>query len=84
MARFTGPVAGSHERHELLVTHNYLASWLVRQALDAPNWRWLTLNHTNTGLTVIRYNPGRPAALLSYNDTSHLPSTRPLAAGLRG
>ncbi|QMU73098.1 histidine phosphatase family protein [Streptacidiphilus sp. P02-A3a] len=84
VARFTGPVAGGQERHELLVTHNYLAAWLVRQALDAPNWRWLTLNHANTALTVIRYTPGLPPTLLTYNDTSHLATTRPLTATLRG
>lgn len=71
--RFTGPVEGDTPRHELVVTHNFLIGWLVRAALDAPPWRWLGLNHTNAGLTVIRYAPGRPASLLLYNDTGHLP-----------
>ena len=71
--RFTGPVEGNTPRHELVVTHNFLIGWLVRAALDAPPWRWLGLNHTNAGLTVIRYAPGRPASLLLYNDTGHLP-----------
>ncbi|WJV44343.1 histidine phosphatase family protein [Streptomyces flavofungini] len=70
--RFTGPVEGDVPRHELVVTHNFLIGWLVRAALDAPAWRWLGLNHTNAGLTVIRYAPGRPASLLLYNDTGHL------------
>lgn len=71
--RFTGPVDGDEPRHELVVTHNFLIGWLVRAALDAPPWRWIGLNHTNAGLTVIRYAPGRPASLLLHNDTGHLP-----------
>ncbi|MGW4736150.1 histidine phosphatase family protein [Streptomyces shenzhenensis] len=74
LARFTGPVAGDQERHELVVTHNFLIGWLVRHATDAPKWRWLGLNHGNAALTVIRYAPGRPSALLVYNDMRHLPA----------
>lgn len=56
------------------MTHNFLAGWLVRAALDAPDWRWLGINHANAALTVIRYAPGRPPALLLFNDTGHLPA----------
>ncbi|MEU5775108.1 histidine phosphatase family protein [Streptomyces venezuelae] len=73
LSRFTGPVPGDTPRHELLVTHNFLTAWLVRAALDAPPARWLGLNHGNAALTVIRYTPGRPAALVLYNDMRHLP-----------
>ncbi|WP_329039467.1 histidine phosphatase family protein [Streptomyces sp. NBC_00178] len=73
MARFTGCVEGGEARHELVVTHAFLAAWLVRDALDAPAWRWLGLNHSNAALTVIRYTPGRPAALVMVNDMGHLP-----------
>ncbi|MFB4422999.1 histidine phosphatase family protein [Streptomyces sp. QL37] len=73
MARFTGPADGHEPRYELLVTHAFLAAWLVRDALDAPAWRWLGLNHANAALTVIRYTPGRPAALVMVNDMGHLP-----------
>ena len=73
LARFTGPVDGDEPRHELIVTHAFLIGWLVRAALDAPNWRWIGLNHAHAALTVIRYAPGRPASLLMYNDTGHLP-----------
>ncbi|MFE9728094.1 histidine phosphatase family protein [Streptomyces sp. NPDC005794] len=73
-ARFTGPVDGDEPRHELVVTHAFLAAWLVRDALDAPAWRWMGLNHANTGLTVIRYAPGRPTALVMVNDLGHLPA----------
>ncbi|MGX1762083.1 histidine phosphatase family protein [Streptomyces lydicus] len=74
LARFTGPVDGDEPRHELVVTHNFLIGWLVRAALDAPKWRWMGLHHANAALTVIRYAPGRPASVLFYNDTGHLPT----------
>jgi probable phosphoglycerate mutase len=79
LERFTGPVEGpaGEERHELVVTHSFLVGWLVRAALEAPRWRWLGLNHGNAALTVIRYTPGRLPALLSWNDSGHIP------AGLR-
>ncbi len=73
LRRFTGPVDGAEPRHELLVTHNFLIGWLLRAALDAPAWRWTGLNHANAALTVIRYAPDRPASVLLYNDTGHLP-----------
>jgi probable phosphoglycerate mutase len=72
--RFTGPVPATEPRYDVVVTHNFLVGWLVRASLDAPPWRWLALNHANAALTVIRYSPGRPAALLTYNDLSHLPA----------
>ncbi|MGW4777775.1 histidine phosphatase family protein [Streptomyces filamentosus] len=72
VARFTGPVEGDEPRHELVVTHNFLVGWLVRAALDAPAWRWMGINHANAALTVIRYAPGRPPAVLLFNDTGHL------------
>jgi probable phosphoglycerate mutase len=72
--QFTGPVPGDAPRHELVITHNFPIGWLVTQALDAPKWRWLSLNHCNAGLTVIRYAPGRPSSVLIYNDMSHLPT----------
>ncbi|MFE9127763.1 histidine phosphatase family protein [Streptomyces sp. NPDC007148] len=73
-AEFTGPVTGDEPRHELVVTHNFLIGWLVRAALDAPKWRWMGINHANAALTVIRYAPGRPPAILLFNDTGHLPA----------
>ncbi|WP_330456003.1 histidine phosphatase family protein [Streptomyces sp. NBC_00820] len=71
---FTGPVDGEEDRHELVVTHNFLVAWLVRDAMYAPKWRWLGVNHCNAALTVIRYAPGRPASVLFFNDMRHLPS----------
>ncbi|NJP65724.1 histidine phosphatase family protein [Streptomyces spiramenti] len=71
---FTGPVSGDEPRHELVVTHAFLIGWLVRAAMSAPNWRWMGMNHANAGLTVIRYAPDRPATVLLFNDTGHLPA----------
>ncbi|MEW1829054.1 histidine phosphatase family protein [Streptomyces sp. NPDC088196] len=73
LAEFTGPVDGDRTRHELVVTHNFLIGWLIRAVIDAPEWRWMGLNHANAALTVIRYAPGRPSAMLFYNDMRHLP-----------
>ncbi|RZT20051.1 putative phosphoglycerate mutase [Kribbella sp. VKM Ac-2569] len=74
LERFAGPVDGEDEQRELVVTHNFLIGWLVGHAMGAPNWRWLSLNHCNAALTVIRYAPGRPASMLVYNDMQHLPA----------
>ncbi|MGY5048441.1 histidine phosphatase family protein [Streptomyces sp. 900105755] len=70
---FTGAVNGEEDRHELVVTHNFLVAWLVRDAMHAPYWRWLGLNHGNAALTVIRYAPARPASVLVLNSMRHLP-----------
>jgi probable phosphoglycerate mutase len=72
--RFTGPVAGERDRHELVVTHNFLIGWLVRDAYSAPPWRWLGINQANAALTVIRYAPDRLPAVLVHNDMTHLPA----------
>ncbi|MBG0855854.1 histidine phosphatase family protein [Streptomyces spinoverrucosus] len=71
---FTGPVDDGEDRHELVVTHNFLVAWLVRDAMHAPKWRWLGVNHCNAALTVIRYAPDRPATILVSNDMRHLPT----------
>ncbi|PZF94461.1 histidine phosphatase family protein [Micromonospora deserti] len=67
----TAPADG--DRRELLVTHTFLIAWFVRQALDAPERRWLGLNLHNCGLTVIRYRTGAPPGLIAVNDVAHLP-----------
>ncbi|CAM5611392.1 phosphoglycerate mutase [Streptomyces spiroverticillatus] len=67
----TGPA--DEPRRELVVTHNFLAAWFVREALQAPAWRWLGLNLANAALTVIRYEAGRPDTVLVLNDMAHLP-----------
>jgi probable phosphoglycerate mutase len=72
LEQFTGPVADG-VRHELVITHNFLIGWLLRAALEAPEWRWMGINQCNAALTVIRYAPDRPPAVLVCNDMSHLP-----------
>ncbi|MGO2931560.1 histidine phosphatase family protein [Microbacterium sp.] len=61
------------EVHDVLITHNFVVSWFVREVLGAPDWRWMTLNQANCGLTVIAQKPGRPWTLLTHNDLAHLP-----------
>jgi probable phosphoglycerate mutase len=73
-------VAGTEDRQELLVTHNFVIGWFVRHVLDAPAWRWLGLNQDNCGLTIVRATTGRRPALVSFNDVGHLrQSVRPVA-----
>jgi serine/threonine-protein phosphatase PGAM5 len=74
--RFAGPGPDGRDSHELLVTHNFLVGWFVRDALNAEDWRWLGLNQQNAALTVIMYRPQMPPSLVSFNDAAHL--TRPL------
>lgn len=72
LARFaTAPAEG--DVRELIITHNFLVAWLVRHALEAPEPRWIGLNHQNAGLTVIRYTPAAPPTLIALNDVAHLP-----------
>jgi len=59
--------------HELLITHNFVIAWFVREVLDAPDWRWMTINQAHCGLTVLAQRKGRPWALVSHNDLAHLP-----------
>ncbi|MEJ1156304.1 MULTISPECIES: histidine phosphatase family protein [Microbacterium] len=61
------------EVHDLLITHNFVISWFVREVLQAPDWRWMTLNQAHCGLSVIAQKQGRPWTLLSHNDLAHLP-----------
>jgi len=61
------------EVHELLITHNFVVAWFVREVLDAPEWRWMTLNQAHGGLTIIAQKPGRPWTLVTHNDVAHLP-----------
>ena len=61
------------DSHELLVTHNFVIGWFVRQVMDAPPWRWLTINQANCGLTIIRARTIKPHQLIVHNDLGHLP-----------
>jgi serine/threonine-protein phosphatase PGAM5 len=77
-ARLSAAVAeltavGGADRAELLVTHTFVIGWFVRHVLEAPEWRWLGLNHAHCGLTTIAVADDRPPMLLGYNDVGHLP-----------
>lgn len=61
------------EAHVLLITHNFVIGWFVREVLGAPDWKWMTLNQAHCGLSVIAQKQGRPWTLLSHNDLAHLP-----------
>ena len=71
VAEFLQPRRG--ERHELLITHNFVIGWFVRAVLGAPDWRGISINQANCGLTVLLQKPGRPWTLVTHNDTGHLP-----------
>jgi probable phosphoglycerate mutase len=66
-------VRKSGDVHELLITHNAVIAWFVREALDMPEWRWMTLNQAHCGLTVLAQKNGRPWTLVTHNDLGHLP-----------
>ncbi|WES65871.1 histidine phosphatase family protein [Microbacter sp. GSS18] len=59
--------------HDLIITHNFVIAWFIREVLQAPEWRWMTLNQAHCGLSVIAQKPGRPWTLVSHNDMAHLP-----------
>ena len=60
------------ERHELLITHNFVIAWFVREVFGAPPWRWMGLNQANCGLTIIRVRSAKPPVLVCHNDLGHL------------
>ncbi|WP_439594049.1 histidine phosphatase family protein [Microbacterium sp.] len=66
-------VRKSGEVHDLIITHNFVIGWFVREVLQAPDWRWMTLNQAHCGLTVLAQKQGRPWTLVSHNDLAHLP-----------
>lgn len=65
--------SGDTDQHELVISHNFVLGWFVRDALDAPSWRWMGLNQHNCGLTVIRYAADGIRTLITFNDIGHLP-----------
>jgi probable phosphoglycerate mutase len=65
--------SSSTERHDLLITHNFVIGGVVREVLGAPDWRWVSINQANCGLTVLQQKPGRPWTLVTHNDLGHLP-----------
>lgn len=60
------------ERNELLITHNFVIAWFVREVFGAADWRWMGLNQANCGLTIIRVRSAKPPVLVCHNDLGHL------------
>lgn len=71
VSEFLTPARG--DRHDLLITHNFVIGWFVRHVFDAPDWRWMGLNQANCGLTIIRVRSAKPPVLVVHNDLGHLP-----------
>ncbi|MGV8896670.1 MAG: histidine phosphatase family protein [Rhodoglobus sp.] len=71
IAEFLAPARDDH--HDLLITHNFVIAWFVREVLGGPTWRWLGLNQANCGLTIIRVRSAKPPVLVTHNDLGHLP-----------
>jgi broad specificity phosphatase PhoE len=72
-AEWMTPPPGGDDRHDLLLTHNFVIGWFVRETFGAPAWRWLGLNQANAGLTIIRVRSAKPPVLVTHNDLGHLP-----------
>ncbi|MEP6481713.1 MAG: histidine phosphatase family protein [Rhodoglobus sp.] len=72
VTEFLAPARG--DRYDLLITHNFVISWFVREVFEAPSWRWLGLNQANCGLTIIRVRSAKPPVLVAHNDLGHLPA----------
>jgi serine/threonine-protein phosphatase PGAM5 len=61
------------DRHDLIITHNAVIAWFVREVFQAPQWRWMGTNVAHTALTIIRVRSAKPSELVTLNDTAHLP-----------
>jgi probable phosphoglycerate mutase len=62
------------DRHDLLITHNFVIGWFVREVFEAPAWRWMGTNQANCGLTIIRVRSVKSPELIVHNDLGHLPA----------
>ena len=62
------------DSHELLITHNFVIAWFVREVFGAAAWRWIGINQAHCGLTIIRVRSAKPAVLVTHNDLGHLPA----------
>ena len=60
------------DRHDLLITHNFVIAWFVRETFGAAAWRWMGINQANCGLSIIRVRSAKPPVLITHNDLGHL------------
>lgn len=66
---------GRRATHEVAVTHAYPIAWIVREALQAPPARWMSLaGVANASLTVVEFDGAGEANTVVFNDLSHLPA----------
>lgn len=72
VAEWMSPAPGE-DRHDLLITHNFVIGWFVRETFGAAPWRWAGINQANCGLTIIRVRSAKPPVLVTHNDLGHLP-----------
>lgn len=61
------------DRHDLLITHDFVIAWFVREVFEAPAWRWMGTSQANCGVTIIRVRSVKSPELITHNDLGHLP-----------
>jgi broad specificity phosphatase PhoE len=71
MARFFK--GGTKPATYLLFTHGNLIRYLLTESLGLPYESWMRIAIFHASITEIRVFPGNAMALISYNETSHLP-----------
>jgi broad specificity phosphatase PhoE len=71
MARFFK--GGNKPATYLLFTHGNLIRYLLTESLGLPYESWMRIAIFHASISEIRVFPGNASALISYNETSHLP-----------
>lgn len=61
------------ERHEVLVCHGNILRYFMVRALKAPLETWINTDINNCGISEFTIHSGGDVALVSHNDTGHLP-----------
>lgn len=64
---------GSKPCTYLLFTHGNLIRYLLAETLGLPYEAWMRIAICHASITEIRVFPGHVPALISFNETSHLP-----------
>jgi broad specificity phosphatase PhoE len=57
----------------LIFTHGNLIRYLLAETLGLPYESWMRIAICHASITEIRVFPGNASALISFNDTGHLP-----------
>jgi probable phosphoglycerate mutase len=70
---FTPLPDGADDRHEVIVCHGNLISFLVCRVLGAPRDAWLHTDIQLCGITEVTIGGPRKITLERHNDTAHLP-----------